>query len=153
MSLIRIVSLISIIDGNAYDFKDDLVENTPGGMGEMRPKQCRSIIYACLDKKLADGEPIYYAGKRVVDDNGNVSWEPAKLEPAFVGDDLPQRARPLTTQAIERIKANLVKRGEVHRASMVAQGGELAQFMERLAKAANLAPAAPAAVKGGKANG
>jgi hypothetical protein len=134
----RIVSLVSITDGNVYDFKDDGVEGTPGSFGDTRPKQARQIIIAALNKKLKDGTPVYYAGRRRPGKQpGEFEFSPDEIRPAFAGDPLVELARPLDTNAIKTIKVNMAKRAEVNRASLAAQGIELANWMQRMAAAAN----------------
>lgn len=150
---LAVATLISITDGNAYDFADDGVEDVPGAFGEKRAKQKRQIIEASLRKTLKDGTPVYYAGERVVGKDGEVSWKPAKLKPQFPGDPLVELARPLDADVIKKIKANLEKRAVVHKSSLAVQGGELASFMERMLKAQGAAASVVASAPQGPSNG
>jgi hypothetical protein len=106
----RLISVVSITDGNSYTVKDD------GGSyrrGEgIVPHGGRTAAIAMMDKKTRDRKQVFYAGERIASSDAydaEISYRPKPVEPAFPGD--PLAAWPvLDDAAIAQIHKNLAER-------------------------------------------
>jgi hypothetical protein len=128
----RKLSFVCVTDGYAYVKKDDggsLVQN------ELRPNGARANIYALTSQVDKQKRPIWFAGERVVEANGEVSYKPKPIDPVFAGD--PLASFPvLDADAIVRIKENQKKREQESAKAIESKGEALAKQLEVVSKQA-----------------
>lgn len=106
----RAFEVISISDGFSYKMFDD------GGSYRdnegILPNGRRMNSMNAMAKKLKDGSFAFYAGKRIVSEDGSkVSYEPSQIEALFPGDPLASWQQ-LGKAEMEQMEKNISLRAE-----------------------------------------